>query len=100
MNISIRNPSTLSIQSQTHRAIKALTVVVMRQRLHPAIARLNGKAARKTFGGEQLVPVGLAVRLSFLQEERTIAKQLATVRASKAFRMEVLANRIETVTLK
>lgn len=84
----------------THRAVEALTVIVVRERLHPAVARLHREAAREALGGEQLVPVRLAVRLALLEEERTVAEQLAAVRAREALRMEVLADGVQTVALE
>lgn len=84
----------------THRAVEALTVVVVRQSLHPAVARFHREAARKALGRKQLVPVRLAVRLALLEEERTVAEQLAAIRAREALRMEVLADGVQTVALK
>lgn len=84
----------------THRAVEALTVVVVRQSLHPAIARFHREAARKALGRKQLVPVRLAVRLALLEEERTVAEQLAAIRAREALRMEMLADGVQTVALK
>lgn len=75
-------------------------MVVVRQRLHPTIASLHRKAAHKALGGEHLVPVGLAVRLALLQEERTVAEQFATVRARETLWMEVLADGVQAITLQ
>jgi len=74
-------------------------MVVVVQGLHPSVASFHGEAAGEAFGGEQLVPVGLAVRVAILQEEGPVAKDLAALAAGEALRMEVLANGIQTVTL-
>lgn len=92
--------TSIMLPRNTYRAVEALTVIVVRQRLHPAVARLHREAARKALGGEQLVPVRLAVRLALLEEERTVAEQLAAVRAREALRMEVLADGVQTVALQ
>lgn len=41
----------------THRAVEALTVVVIVERLDPPVARLHWETACETFCREQLVPV-------------------------------------------
>jgi len=74
-------------------------MVVVVQGLHPSVASFHGEAAGEALGGEQLVPVGLAVRVAILQEEGPVAKDLAALAAGEALRMEVLANGIQTVTL-
>lgn len=81
------------------RAVEALAMVVVVQGLHPSVASFHGEAAGEALGGEQLVPIGLAVRVSILQEEGPVAKDLAALAAGEALRMEVFANGIQTVTL-
>lgn len=80
-------------------AVEALTVVVVVQRLHPLVAGLDGESAGEALGREQLVPVGLAVRVTLLQEERAVAELLAAVRALEALRVELLADGVEAVAL-
>lgn len=80
-------------------AIEALTVVVVVQGLHPLVAGLDGESAGKALGREQLVPVGLAVRVAFLQEERTVSEQLSAVGTLEALRMELLADGVQAITL-
>lgn len=80
-------------------AVEALTVVVVVQRLHPLIAGLDGEATREALGREQLVPVGLAVGIALLQEERTVAEQLTAVGALEALRVELLTDGVEAVAL-
>lgn len=80
-------------------AIEALTVVVVVQGLHPLVAGLDGESAGKALGREQLVPVGFAVRVAFLQEERTVSEQLSAVGTLEALRMELLADGIQAITL-
>lgn len=82
-----------------HRAVEALAVVVVVQGLHPAITSLDWESAREAFRGKQLVPISFAVGQSFLQEERAIAEELAAIGAVKAFRVEVLSNRVQAVAL-
>lgn len=86
--------------AKTYRAIEALTMVVVGQCLYPTITSLDRETTGKALGGEQLVPVGLAIGLTFLQEEWAIAEQLAAVCASETLRMEVFANGVQTVALK
>lgn len=80
-------------------AVEALTVVVVVQRLHPLVAGLDGESAGEALGREQLVPVGLAVRVTLLQEERAVAELLAAVGALEALRVELLADGVEAVAL-
>lgn len=82
----------------THRAIEALTVVVVAQRFYPAVTGFDWKAASEAFGGEQLVPVSFAIGTSILQEERRVGKQLAAIDAVETFRMEVLSNSFQTIS--
>lgn len=80
-------------------AVEALTVVVVVHRLHPLVAGLHRESAREALGREQLVPVGLAVGVALLEEERAVAEQLAAVRALEALRVELLANGVQTIAL-
>lgn len=80
-------------------AIEALTVVVVVQGLHPLVAGFDGESAGETLGGEQLVPVGFAVGIAFLQEERAVSEQLSAVGTLEAIRMELLADGIQAITL-
>lgn len=80
-------------------AVEALTVVVVVQRLHPLIAGLDGEATREALGREQLVPVGLAVGIALLQEERAVAEQLTAVGALEALWVELLTDGVEAVAL-
>lgn len=74
-------------------------MIVVRKCFDPSIAGFYGETASKAFRCEHFVPIGLAVCLSFFQKEWTVAEQFATVRASEALGMEVLANGIQTITL-
>lgn len=80
-------------------AVEALAVVIVVQGLDPSIARFHWEAAREAFGREELVPVGFTISLALFQEERSVAEQFAAVSASKAFRMEVLTDGIQAITL-
>lgn len=80
-------------------AVEALTVVVVVQGLHPLVAGFDGESAGEALGREQFVPVGFAVRVTFLQEERAVAEQLATVGTLEALRMELLADGVQAVSL-
>ena len=44
-----------------HRAVEALTVVVIVERLDPPVARLHGEPARETFRRKQLIPICFTV---------------------------------------
>lgn len=83
----------------TYGAVEALTVVVVVQGLHPLVAGFDGESAGEALGREQFVPVGFAVRVAFLQEERAVAEQLATVGTLEALRMELLADGVQAVSL-
>lgn len=80
-------------------AVEALAVVVVVQGLHPLVTGFDGESAGEALGGEQIIPVLLAVGIALLQEERTVAKLLATVRALEALRMELLADGIQAIAL-
>uniref|UniRef100_A0AAG5D770 Uncharacterized protein n=1 Tax=Anopheles atroparvus TaxID=41427 RepID=A0AAG5D770_ANOAO len=84
----------------TYGAVEALAVVVVVQGLHPLVAGLDGESAGKALGGEQIVPVLLAVGIAFLEEERAVAELLAAVRALEALRMELLADGIQAIALR
>lgn len=83
----------------TYGAVEALTVVVVVQGLHPLVAGFDGESAGEALGREQFVPVGFAVRVAFLQEERAVAEQLAAVGTLEALRMELLADGVQAVSL-
>lgn len=83
-----------------YSAVEALTVIVVVQCLHPTIAGLNGEAASIALGGEELIPIGLAVGVAILQEKGRVAKDLAALAAREALRMEVLANGVQAVALR
>jgi len=80
-------------------AVEALTVVVVIQGLHPFVTSFNGESAGETLGGEQFIPVVLAVGITFLQEERAVAEQLTAVGALETFGMELLTDGVQTITL-
>lgn len=80
-------------------AIEALTVVVVVQGLHPLVAGFDGESAGEALGGEQFVPVGFAVGIAFLQEERTISEQLSAVGTLEALRVELLADGVQAISL-
>lgn len=91
---------TLSFQVLfAHRAIEALTVIVVVQSFNPSVTSFDWEATSEAFGCEELIPIGLAVRFTFFQEEWTVAEKFATIGASEAFGMVVLSNSIQAVTL-
>lgn len=79
--------------------VEALTVVVVVQGLHPLVAGLDGEPAGEALGREQFVPVGFAVGIALLQEERAVAEQFAAVGTLEALRVELLADGVQTITL-
>jgi len=81
------------------RALEALAVVVVVEGLDPAIPGLDGEAAAHALGGEQVVPVGLAVREAVLQVEGTGAEDLPAVGAGEALGVELLAYGVQAVPL-
>lgn len=80
-------------------AVEALTVVVIVQRFHPFVTGLDGESAGEALGREQLIPVGLAVGITLLQEERAVAELLAAVGALETLRVELLADGVEAIAL-
>lgn len=50
----------------SYSAVEALTVIVVVECLHPSIASLDWEAASIALGGEQLIPIGLAVGVAIL----------------------------------
>lgn len=85
--------------NDTYRAIEALAVIIVGQRFDPSVAGFHWEAACETLCREQFIPIGLAVRTTLFQEERTVAEQFAAVCAIEAFRMEVLSNGIQAIAL-
>lgn len=79
--------------------VEALTVVVVVQGLHPLVAGLDGEPAGEALGREQFVPVGFAVGIALLQEERAVAEQFAAVGTLEALRVELLPDGVQTITL-
>jgi len=69
-------------------------VVVVVEGLHPAVARFYREAAPHAFGGEQVVPVSLAVGKAVLEVEGAGTEHFTTVRAAEALGVELLAHRI------
>lgn len=80
-------------------AVEALTVVVVVHGLHPLVTGFDGESAGEALGGEQFVPVGFAVGIALLKEERAISEQLSAVGTLEALRMELFANGVQAVTL-
>lgn len=61
---------TLSFQiAFADSALEAIGVIVLIQRLHPPIAGGNGQSAANALGGEQIVPVLLAIGKAVFQVE-------------------------------
>lgn len=79
--------------------VEALTVVVVVQGLHPLVAGFDGEPTGEALGREQFVPVGFAVGIALLQEERAVAEQFAAVGTLEALRVELLADGVQTITL-
>lgn len=84
----------------SYSAVEALTVIVMVECLHPSIASLDWEAASVALGGEELIPIGLAVGVAILKEEGRVAKDLAALAAREALRMEVFADGVQAVALR
>jgi len=82
-----------------NRAGEALAVVVVIHGFNPTIARLDGVAACETLGREQLVPVSLTVGESVLQVEVAVAKQASAVSTGEAFRVELLTDGVQAISL-
>jgi len=80
-------------------ALEALAVVVVVEGLYPTVAGLYGEAAPNTLGGEEVIPVGLAVGQTILQVEGSRAEHFATVGAAEALRVELLPHRVQAVAL-
>lgn len=75
-------------------------MVIVRESLDPTVSGLDWESTGEALGREQLVPVGLAVRLGVLQKEGAVAKQLSAVRAGEALRVVVLSDRVQAVALE
>ena len=52
-----------------HGALEAIGVIVLIQRLHPAVSGGNGEATTNALGGEKIVPIFFAVWKAILQVE-------------------------------
>jgi len=79
------------------RAVEALGVVVVVEGLHPPVPGLDGEAAGNALGGEQLVPVFLAVWQPVLQVEWAVSKDLVAVGAGEALGVEGGRHRLQAV---
>jgi len=78
-------------------AVKALTVVVVVEGLHPSVSSLDGKPARNTLGREQLVPIFFTIWKTVLKVKWRIGEDFATVSANETLRMEGLTHRLQTI---
>jgi len=97
--LSTLGVETLSFQVLvTFRAFEALAVVVVIKGLNPSISSLNWEATAYTLGGEQLVPICLAIRQAILKVEGTRPKYFSTVGTAETFRVELFSNSIQTVS--
>jgi len=81
----------------TQRAVKTLGVVVAVERLHPPVPSFNGETASNALGGEQLVPIFLAVWEAVLQVEGEVGEDLAAVGTAEALGVPGGAQRLQTV---
>ena len=84
----------------TYSAVKALAVVVVVEGLDPAVSGLDREPAADALGGEEVVPVLLAVGQPVLQVERRVGEDLAAVGAHKALRVERAVHRLQAVLEK
>jgi len=81
-----------------HRAGETLTVVIVVHGFDPTVTGLDGITTGEAFGGEQFIPIRFAVGKSVLQVKVAVAKQTSAISARKTFRMELLANSVQTVS--
>jgi len=79
------------------RAVKTLGVVVAVERLHPPVPSFNGETTSNALGGEQLVPIFLAVWEAVLQVEGEVGEDLAAVGTAEALGVPGGAQRLQTV---
>lgn len=77
--------------------LEAIGVVVLVQRFHPPVTGGNGESAADALGGEEIIPVLLAVGKAILQVERTVSKWFLAVRAVKTSRVPLFIQGIQTV---
>jgi len=101
---------------RTHRAIETRAVVIVVQSFDPSVAGLDRETAGNALGREQFVPICavvlnywsffegarrvltvFAIRQAVLQKERTVAEELAAVRAVETFGMELFADGVQTI---
>ncbi len=75
----------------TNGTFKALRVIVIVKRLHPAISGLDREVTTDALRGEQLVPVLFAVRQAILQEKTIVTESVLTIATSETLRVPLLA---------
>lgn len=80
--------------------LEAIGVVVLVQRFHPPVTGGNGKSAADALGGEEIIPVLLAVGKAILQVERAVSKWFLAVRTRKTNWMPLLVEGVQTVLWK
>lgn len=95
----MKEPNRAESEAWTYRAVKALAVIIVWQSFNPPVASLHGETASETLGGEQFIPIRFAVRASIFQEERFVAEQFTAVWAVEAFRVEMFADGVQTISL-
>lgn len=81
----------------TNRTVEALAVVIVIHSFNPTITSLDRVATSVALGGKKLIPISFAVRQTIFQIEMTIAEKWSAVSTREAFRMKLLANRIQTI---
>lgn len=75
-------------------------MIIVVQSLDPSIASLDWESASEALGGEKLVPIGFAISIALLQEERTVSEQFTAISTFEALGMEFFADGIQAISLK
>lgn len=79
------------------RAIEALAVIIVVQRLYPPVSGFNGKTACNALRRKQFVPIFFAIGKTVFQIKRRIGEDFSAVSTGEALGMEGLVHRLQTV---
>jgi hypothetical protein len=74
-------------------------VIVVVEGFDPSIASFHWESASEALCGEELVPIGFAVRFAFFQEEGTVSKQFTAISTFEALWVEFFADGIQAISL-
>jgi len=81
----------------TQRAVETLRVIVVVQCLHPSVSCLYWEATVDTLGGEQFIPIFLAVGQTIFKIKWRVGKYFSAVSTGKTLRVECFSHCLQAV---